>query len=93
MPDGVELAAATALLADGRTALSLFAAATPRGGETVLVEAAAGGVGGLLVQLAHHAGARVVAAAGSNPSSPTRGDSAPTSPSTTPGPDGPQTPA
>ena len=67
VPDGVELAAATALLADGRTALSLFAAATPRGGETVLVEAAAGGVGGLLVQLAHHAGARVVAAAGSEP--------------------------
>jgi NADPH2:quinone reductase len=33
-------------------------------GETVLVEAAAGGVGSLLVQLARNAGARVVAAAG-----------------------------
>ncbi len=67
VPDGVELADAAALLADGRTALSLFAAAAPRPGETVLVEAAAGGVGGLLVQLARHAGARVVAAAGSEP--------------------------
>ena len=35
-------------------------------GETVLVEAAAGGVGSLLVQLAGSAGARVVAAAGSD---------------------------
>jgi NADPH2:quinone reductase len=63
VPGGVELAAATALLADGRTALSLFEAAAVQAGDTVLVEAAAGGVGGLLVQLAHGAGARVVAAA------------------------------
>ncbi len=65
VPDGLDLAAAAALLADGRTALSLIERAAPRAGETVLVEAAAGGVGGLLVQLARHAGARVVAAAGS----------------------------
>ena len=64
VPDGVELATAAALLADGRTALSLVASAQPRPGETVLVEAAAGGVGGLLVQLARDAGARVAAAAG-----------------------------
>ena len=36
-----------------------------RGGETVLVLAASGGVGGLLVQLARHPGARVIGAAGS----------------------------
>jgi NADPH2:quinone reductase len=55
---------ATALLADGRTAVGLVDAAAVQPGDTVLVEAAAGGVGSLLVQLARHAGARVVAVAG-----------------------------
>jgi NADPH2:quinone reductase len=64
VPDGVALADAVALLADGRTALALLRTAGVRPGETVLVEAAAGGVGSLLVQLARGAGARVVAAAG-----------------------------
>jgi NADPH:quinone reductase len=64
VPDDVGLAKAVALLADGRTAMSLMRAAEVRAGETVLVEAAAGGVGSLLVQLAVGAGARVVAAAG-----------------------------
>src|SRR5438067_12507939 len=64
VPDGLALRDAVALLADGRTAIALMRAATVREGETVLVEAAAGGVGSLLVQLASAAGARVVAAAG-----------------------------
>jgi NADPH:quinone reductase len=64
VPDGLGLAEAVALLADGRTAVALLRAAAPRPGETVLVEAAAGGVGSLLVQLAAAAGARVIAAAG-----------------------------
>src|SRR6516164_9171140 len=64
VPDGVPLRDAVALLADGRTALSLVGRAGLRAGETVLVEAAAGGVGTLLVQLARQAGARVVALAG-----------------------------
>ena len=64
VPAGLSLADAVALLADGRTALALVRAAALRPGETVLVEAAAGGVGSLLVQLARDAGARVVAAAG-----------------------------
>jgi NADPH:quinone reductase len=64
VPAGLDLADAVAVLADGRTALALTRAADVRAGETVLVEAAAGGVGSLLVQLAHGAGARVVAAAG-----------------------------
>ena len=51
---------AVALLADGRTALSLAGVAGLLPGDTVLVEAAAGGVGTLLVQLARNAGARVV---------------------------------
>ena len=64
VPDDVGLAEAVALLADGRTAMSLIRAADVQADETVLVEAAAGGVGSLLVQLALRAGARVVAAAG-----------------------------
>ena len=64
VPDGLGLAEAVALLADGRTAMALVRAAAVQPGETVLVEAAGGGVGSLLVQLAAAAGARVVAAAG-----------------------------
>jgi NADPH:quinone reductase len=64
VPDGLALDSAVAVLADGRTATMLIAAAAPRAGERVLVEAAAGGVGTLLVQLARAAGAEVVAAAG-----------------------------
>jgi NADPH2:quinone reductase len=64
VPEGLELDAAVALLADGRTALSLVRAAGVGPGDRVLVEAAAGGVGTLLVQLARTAGASVAAAAG-----------------------------
>jgi len=64
VPAGLPLADAVALLADGRTAVALIEAAAPQPGETVLVEAAAGGVGSLLVQLARNSGARVIAAAG-----------------------------
>ena len=63
VPDGVALREAVALLADGRTALSLIRRAQAEAGDTVLVEAAAGGVGTLLVQLVRNAGARVVALA------------------------------
>lgn len=64
VPDDLELDSAVALMADGRTATMLVRAAGLCQGERVLVEAAAGGVGTLLVQLARAAGARVVAAAG-----------------------------
>ena len=64
VPTEVALADAAALLADGRTALGLLDRAAIEPGATVLVEAAAGGVGSLLVQLAKRAGAFVVAAAG-----------------------------
>jgi NADPH2:quinone reductase len=64
VPRSFALADAVALLADGRTAMGLVDAAGVRAGDTVLVEAAAGGVGSLLVQLARRAGAVVVAAAG-----------------------------
>ncbi|MER6950048.1 zinc-binding dehydrogenase [Nonomuraea sp. NPDC000554] len=65
VPGGLPLEDAVALLADGRTAVGLVRAAAPRAGEWVLVEAAGGGVGSLLVQLAHAAGARVIGAASS----------------------------
>jgi NADPH2:quinone reductase len=64
VPGGVALRDGVALLADGRTALALISRARPATGDTVLVEAAAGGVGTLLVQLAKNTGARVVALAG-----------------------------
>ncbi|QRP47318.1 zinc-binding dehydrogenase [Amycolatopsis sp. FDAARGOS 1241] len=65
VPDALSLDAAVALLADGRTATGLVRAVAVAPGERVLVEAAAGGVGSLLVQLVKAAGAEVVAAAGS----------------------------
>jgi NADPH2:quinone reductase len=64
VPDGLALRDAVALLADGRTALAVARQAALRAGEAVLVEAAGGGVGTLLVQIARQAGARVVALAG-----------------------------
>jgi len=51
VPDGVALDDAVALLADGRTALMLTDAVAVAPGERVLVLAAAGGVGTLLLQL------------------------------------------
>ncbi|TCP49334.1 NADPH2:quinone reductase [Tamaricihabitans halophyticus] len=64
VPAGLALDSALALLADGRTATMLTRLAELRQGDRVLVEAAAGGVGSLLVQLGVATGARVVAAAG-----------------------------
>ena len=64
IPDELATRDAVALLADGRTALALARHADLGAGETVLVEAAGGGVGTLLVQIARRTGARVVALAG-----------------------------
>jgi NADPH2:quinone reductase len=63
VPDEVPLDHAVALLADGRTAMWLVASAELQPGDRVLVEAAAGGVGTLLVQLARAAGAFVIGVA------------------------------
>jgi len=65
IPPGLSTRDAVGLLADGRTAMLLVRTAEITAGETVLVEAAAGGVGSLLVQLARIRGARVVGAVGS----------------------------
>jgi NADPH2:quinone reductase len=63
IPPGVSMIDAVALLADGRTAIGLTRVAKPAPGERVLVEAAGGGVGSLLVQLAVASGAHVIGAA------------------------------
>lgn len=67
IPDGVDDATALALLLQGLTAFHLLAtSARLSGGETVVVHAAAGGVGSLAVQLAKPLGAgRVIATASS----------------------------
>jgi NADPH2:quinone reductase len=57
-------AAAAQRLVEVPDALALAGLADVQAGDTVLIEAAAGGVGTLLVQLARNAGARVVALAG-----------------------------
>ena len=63
VPDGLGTPEAAAMVHDGVTALSLARQAKIGQGEWVLVAAATGGAGSLLVQLARDAGARVVAAA------------------------------
>jgi NADPH:quinone reductase len=64
VPDQLSLPDGVALLADGRTAMALIRRVALQAGETALIEAAAGGVGSLLVQLAKREGARVIAVAG-----------------------------
>ena len=66
VPARLDLREATALLADGRTAVGLADAAGIRPGERVVVSAAAGGVGSLLVQLSARRGASVIALAGNS---------------------------
>ncbi len=63
IPDGLEFAEATALLVQGLTALGLLA--DLQSGQTILIHAAAGGVGSLLVQLAKIKGATVIGTASS----------------------------
>jgi NADPH2:quinone reductase len=63
LPDGVAAADGAALLHDGATAMGLLDGTPVRAGDRVLVLAAGGGLGILLVQLATAAGAHVVAAA------------------------------
>jgi len=67
IPDGLSDHAALALLVQGLTAWHLYRTAARLGeGESVVVHSAAGGVGGLAVQLAKPMGAgRVIATAGS----------------------------
>ncbi|MDA0563988.1 medium chain dehydrogenase/reductase family protein [Streptomonospora sp. S1-112] len=64
VPDGVDPAEAETLVVSGITAWRmLHGLARVRAGQTVLVHGANGGVGTTLVQLARHAGARVIGTA------------------------------
>lgn len=65
LPDAISFDQATALMIQGLTALYLTRQAPPKG-KAVLINAAAGGVGSLLVQLAKRAGARTVIGGASN---------------------------
>jgi NADPH2:quinone reductase len=64
VPDGVEAAAAETVVVNGVTALRMLRTARVQSGETIVVLGAAGGVGSTLVQLARHAGIRVIGTAG-----------------------------
>lgn len=63
IPDELGFGEATALLVQGLTALALLN--PTQSGETILVHAAAGGVGTLLVQLAKYKGLKVIGTASS----------------------------
>ncbi len=63
IPDELGFGESTALLVQGLTALGLLN--ETKAGETILIHAAAGGVGTLLVQLAKHKGLRVLGTASS----------------------------
>ncbi|MFD9863080.1 zinc-binding dehydrogenase [Streptomyces alboflavus] len=64
LPDSLSYEAAIAMVGTGRMALGVLDVAAPGPDDVVLVTAAAGGIGTLLVQAAKNVGATVVAAAG-----------------------------
>lgn len=63
IPDELGFGEATALLVQGLTALGLLN--ETKSGQSILIHAAAGGVGSLLVQLAKHKGLKVIGTASS----------------------------
>ncbi|NJP53829.1 zinc-binding dehydrogenase [Streptomyces sp. SBST2-5] len=64
IPERLDFAEAVAMIGTGRTAMGIVQFAEPGPGDVVLVPAAAGGLGTLLVQYAKNAGATVVGLAG-----------------------------
>ncbi|MFJ4035282.1 zinc-binding dehydrogenase [Streptomyces griseoluteus] len=64
VPEGLGFAEAVAMIGTGRTALGIAGFAEPGPASVVVVPAAAGGIGTLLVQHARNAGATVVGLAG-----------------------------
>jgi NADPH2:quinone reductase len=64
VPAGVDAAAAETVVVNGVTALRMLSAARVQPRQTIVVLGAAGGVGSTLVQLARHAGIRVIGTAG-----------------------------
>jgi NADPH:quinone reductase len=91
VPAGLGLPEAAALLHDGATAIRQLTAAAIRPGEPILVTAAAGGMGVLLVQLARAAGGRVIGAACAPSSArPSRSPGPPRTPRSRPAPPSPR---
>lgn len=64
LPEGLSYPVAVAMIGTGRTAMGIIEMAAFRPGDVAVITAAAGGLGGLLVQEARHAGATVVGLAG-----------------------------
>lgn len=64
LPGGLDSAAAVAMIGTGRTTMGILRLAGLRSTDTVVVLAAAGGIGTLIVQYARQLGATVVGAAG-----------------------------
>ena len=64
LPDDLEADAAVAMIGTGRTTMGILEVAQPTPDDVVLVTAAAGGIGSLLVQAAHNVGAFVAGVAG-----------------------------
>lgn len=64
IPENLDFAQAVAMIGTGRTAMGIVQFAEPGPTDVVVVPAAAGGIGTLLVQYAHHRGATVIGLAG-----------------------------
>lgn len=64
IPENLDFAQAVAMIGTGRSALRIVQFAEPGPADVVVVPAAAGGIGTLLVQYAHHRGATVIGLAG-----------------------------
>lgn len=64
VPDDLAADVAVAMIGTGRTTMGILEVAQPTRDDIVLVTAAAGGIGSLLVQAAHNLGAVVLGAAG-----------------------------
>ncbi|OLZ71455.1 oxidoreductase [Streptomyces sp. IMTB 2501] len=64
IPENLDFAEAVAMIGTGRTALGIVQFAEPGPDDVVVVPAAAGGIGTLLVQYAENAGATVIGLAG-----------------------------
>ncbi|MFF0186901.1 zinc-binding dehydrogenase [Streptomyces sp. NPDC005244] len=64
IPENLDFAQAVAMIGTGRTAMGIVQYAEPGPTDVVVVPAAAGGIGTLLVQYAHHRGATVIGLAG-----------------------------
>ncbi|GGW45247.1 zinc-binding dehydrogenase [Streptomyces griseoloalbus] len=64
IPERLDFAEAVAMIGTGRTAMGIVGFAEPGPGDLVVVPAAAGGIGTLLVQYAGNAGATVIGLAG-----------------------------